>query len=197
MKKVLVLAVVLFFTLSASAQVFTYSTKIGNFNGPVKSVLSTSDMGVTVDYYAPDGRIEKSLNSAKDEYTLFSWGDGIITQKFYNNSNDEFIGESLVGCAYDDVSFVCGTDSAGYYYWDFNNSTLYILGPDGETIMYRMTTENKTSEGYDSVVYVDNKPVIKTKVKTYDPDEYGNYARFVTITPDGVEHERLVTYEYY
>ena len=42
-----------------------------------------------------------------------------------------------------------------------------------------------------------NQQTSKTIVKTYDPDEYGNYTRLVTITSDGVEHERTVSYEYY
>ena len=82
MKKIVLCALALLATLTASAQVFTYTTRVGNFNGPVKTVLSTSDMGVTVDYYTPDGRIEKSLNSTKDEYTLFTWEGEIIIQKF-------------------------------------------------------------------------------------------------------------------
>ena len=196
MKKILFLVVVLLSTLSVSAQVFTYTTRIGNFNGPVKSVLSTSDMGVTVDYFTLDGKIEKSLNSTKDEYTLFSWDTEIITQKFYKNSNDEFISESFIGYACDEISFMCLTSDVCYY-WSFEDSILFNLSPDGKSIVWYMATENKTPEGYNSVMYVNKKPISQTKVKTYDPDEYGNYTRFVTITSDGVEHERLVSYEYY
>jgi hypothetical protein len=196
MKKIMLCALALLATLTVSAQVFTYTTRIGNFNGPVKTVLSSSDMGVTVDYYTPDGRLEKSLNSTKDEYTLFSWEKGIIIQKFYNNSTDEFQGESAIGYVSDEESFMCLTTEVCYY-WDFEDSILFNLSPDGETVVWYMATENKTSKGYDSIVYVDYKPVSQTKVKTYDPDEHGNYTRIVTITSDGVEHERLVSYEYY
>ena len=192
----MLLMVAFFVTISVSAQVFTYTTRVGNFNGPIKSVLSTSDMGVTVDYFTPNGKLEKSLNSVKDEYTIFSWSDELITQKFYKNSSDEFISESLMGYACDEVSFMCLTSEVCYY-WDFEDSILFNLTPDGESIVWYMTTENKTSEGYNSVVYVGGKVYSKTTVKTFDPDEYGNYTRIVTITQDGVEHERLVTYEYY
>lgn len=192
----MLLMVAFFATISVSAQVFTYTTRVGNFNGPIKSVLSTSDMGVTVDYFTPNGKLEKSLNSVKDEYTIFSWSDELITQKFYKNSSDEFISESLMGYACDEVSFMCLTSEVCYY-WDFEDSILFNLTPDGESIVWYMTTENKTSEGYNSVVYVGGKVYSKTTVKTFAPDEYGNYTRIVTITQDGVEHERLVTYEYY
>jgi hypothetical protein len=60
-----------------------------------------------------------------------------------------------------------------------------------------MRNIDKTSEGYTSVVYVQNQQTSQTIVKTYDPDEYGNYTRLVTITSDGVEHERTLSYEYY
>lgn len=196
MKKVLIFVLTLFAVHSTYAQVFTYTTRVGAYNGPVKSVLSTSDMGVTVDYYAPDGRIEKSLNSAKDEYTIFSWDKETISQKFYDNSTDEFKGESFIGYVSKEDCFMCITSQVCYY-WDFNDSMLFNLSHNGKNVIWCMATENKTPQGYNSVVYVKEKPTSKTEVKTYDPDEHGNFTRFVTITPDGVEHERIVTYEYY
>ena len=193
MKKVLILISALLLTsISASAQIFTYTTKIGDYKGPVKSVLSTSDMGVSVDFFGPDGKIQKSINSAKDEYTLFEWTGDAITQKFYKSSNDEFVSETQL--AYE---FTAESTTVAGYMWDHNESALYHFDLKKNTVVWIMMTENKTESGYNSVIYVNKSPYSKTTVKTFDPDQYGNFTRMVTVTPDGAEHERLITYEYY
>lgn len=194
MKRLILFAVTALLSLSATAQVFTYTTRIGDYKGPVKSVLLTSDVGVMVDYYSADGRIEKSLNSTKDEYTVFVWSDNQITQKFFDRSTDNPKGKSILAYEEDDSSFIVGNSSASYS-WDFDESKLYCIG--NNSVLWIMTTEGKTPEGYYSVMYVDNEVSSKNIVKTFDPDEYGNYTRAVTITPDGIEHERFYTYEYY
>ena len=196
MKKiVLSLFLLILCTISAMSQISTYTTKIGDFKGPVKMVVSSSDHSSTVDYFNPDGTIQKTINSAQKHYIVFEWTDNAIKQIFYERANDKYLGENQLSYSKDENSFVVST-SNGSYSWDFTTSTLTSKDHVNK-VLFSMRNIDKTSEGYTSVVYVQNQQTSKTIVKTYDPDEYGNYTRLVTITSDGVEHERTLSYEYY
>lgn len=194
MKKILVSIIFVCMSLCAIAQVDTYTTRIGEYKGPVKSVLATRDVGVSIDYYNQDGTIQKSVNSIKDHYTVFEWGDGTITQKFYKRDSDEFFGESVLGYQMDEESFAVGNESA-VYMWVFADFAMYMVKDN--KIAWCMKSTDRTPDGYTSIVFVDDKPYSKTSVKLFDPDSYGNFTRMVTTTSDGVEHEAILSYEYY
>ena len=181
-------------SLCAIAQVDTYTTRIGEYKGPVKSVLATRDVGISIDYYNQDGTIQKSVNSIKDHYTVFEWGDGTVTQKFYKRDSDEFFGEAVLEYQMDEESFAVGNESV-VYVWTFADFAMYMV--QGDKIVWAMKAVDRTSDGYTSVVFVDEKPYSKTSVKLFDPDSYGNFTRMVTTTSDGVEHEAILSYEYY
>ena len=196
MKKIVLVSYFLLLGIvSAMSQVSIYTTKIGDFRGPIKSVISSSDHSFTVDSFNLDGMIQKSINSAQKHYIVFEWTDKVIKQKFYDRASNKFLSESQLSYSKDENSFVVST-SNGSYSWDFTTST-FTSKDHMDRVLFSMQTTDKTSEGYISTLYIQNQPTSTTKVKTYDADEYGNYTRLVTITNDGVEHERNVGYEYY
>ena len=106
MKKiVLSLSLLILCTISAMSQISTYTTKIGDFKGPVKMVVSSSDHSSTVDYFNPDGTIQKTINSAQKHYIVFEWTDNAIKQTFYERANDKYLGENQL--SYRRKQFCC------------------------------------------------------------------------------------------
>lgn len=197
MKRFIVLISVLLTAITATSQISTYTTKIGNFNGPVKSVISNGDFGTTIDYFNSDGTIQKSISSAKDQYVVFEWTENIITQKFYNTTDDSFVGESKLEYSKSENGFTVSIDKFGKFQWNFDESSLTSMAANG-IVQWIMKTEDKTQEGYNSVMYAANGAQFsKTSTKTYDPDQHGNFTRLVTVAHDGSEHEINVSYEYY
>lgn len=198
MKKLLVLLSAVLISSTLSAQVLTYTTKIGNLKGPVKSMLMTNDQNTSMMLFNHNGTLERNINSTTEYYIVLEWGADTITQKFYNNNDDSLMGQSVLAYEATDSTFLVAND-AGAYYWDHSQSSLTALDlkKKKNNILWVMVSENISDEGYTSSVYVNDQRVSANQVKTLDKDEYGNATRIITITPDGVEHESTCSYEYY
>lgn len=198
MKKLLVLLSAVLISSTLSAQVLTYTTKVGSLKGPVKSMLMTNDQSTNMLMFNHNGTLERYINSAIEYYIVLEWGSDTITQTFYKNSDDSLMGQSVLAYEASENNFLVGNDT-GAYYWDFTNSSLTALDlkKKKNNILWVMFSENMTDEGYTSSVYANEQRISSNQVKTLDRDEYGNATRIITITPDGVEHESTCSYEYY
>lgn len=195
MRKILTVIAFVLFAICGSAQVNTYTTRIGEYNGPVKSVLLTNASGINYDLYNPDGTLQKNVSSQKDYYVILEWGESTITHKAYNRETDEPMGETVAKYKVEEASFTVGNDDATYF-WTFNEEPSMNLLVDGKLI-WSMKAVDKHPAGYTSVAYVNGEVSSRVKVDLYDPDEYGNFTRMIHTTEDGTEHESMLSYEYY
>lgn len=194
MRIVLVSAILSLITLHAFAQVNTYTTKIGEYNGPVKTVLMTGAAGMTYDLYNPDGTLQKNVNSQKDYYVLLEWRDDIIVHNTYNRETDEYIGQSFAKYKMEEDKFTVSNDNYTYY-WTFKEFTMNLI-VDGKIVWSSKVTDRCT-DGYTLVAYTNGQVSDKIKVSLLDPDEYGNYTRIVYMNSNGDEQESMISYEYY
>ena len=126
MKKLLVLLSAVLISSTLSAQVLTYTTKIGSLKGPVKSMLMTNDQSTNMLMFNHNGTLERYINSATEYYIVLEWGSDTITQNFYKNSDDSLMGQSVLAYEASENNFLVCNDT-GAYYWDFTNSSLAAL----------------------------------------------------------------------
>lgn len=200
MKCLISILSILCLAFSVKAQYSTYITKIGNYKGSVKSVTQMGDRGTSMNFFNPDGTINKSYNSNRDEYIVFEWDSETITQNFYKTVDDSYIGSSKLTYFYDAPRFMVSNGSTVSFLWDFEDHTLTVFNGTSmkdENLIYTMGTVNITDAGYDSIIMKDNKVTSKISCETLDRDKYGNPTRLIIHTPDGVVHESTVIYDYY
>lgn len=194
------LLAILCLSLGTKAQFSTYTTKIGDYKGPVKTVITVGDVGTLVETFNEDGYLTKSVNSNKDQYIVFDWESEAFTQKFYKVADDSYINSSVLYYVSEPTTFFVTNGSNASFMWDFDEHILVVskgTSFDEENLAYAMATINITDEGYDSLVLKDDQIFSKTEVKTYDRDKYGNATRIVTIDNNGVSHETNRSFEYY
>ena len=178
MRNILVLLIFGFTSLHLSAQVNTYHTRIGEYNGPVKTVMVTGATGATYDVYNPDGTLQMNRNTQKDYYVLLEWRESTIIHNTYDRETDKFQGQSIASYKMEESRFTVGNDDVTYY-WTFPDHTMNMV-IDGKVVWYSKI-EDRCPDSYTLVSYRNGQVSDRIKVVGKDPDEY----------------EAMISYEYY